>query len=109
MKYLIILVAITLMVGLILGSITGNAVLNKKDSNTTLISPNHVNEDQINIQGDNIAINLVGKDVRWARYEDTKSMLPLLDKNYNGLETVPTNEYEINKGDVISFVYQNQN
>lgn len=61
-----------------------------------------VNEDQIAILEDKIIINI--KDATWARYADTNSMDPLIDKNSNGLEIVPKSPEDLHSGDVISYI-----
>ena len=60
-----------------------------------------VSEDQIHIYKDKIEINIDGATV--ASYEDSNSMDPLLDKEANGIEVMPKDEYDVHVGDVIAY------
>lgn len=109
MKITLVLVAIlAVLLGVTAGSFIESSIMNK-DITAPLTSSDHVSEDQIKVYGDSAAISLSDKNLRWSRYANTNSMLPLLDEGYNGLEFVPTSEDEIHIGDVISFNYNDKN
>ena len=73
------------------------------------ISPNtenampfdRIKEDQILVYNDKVILNI--KDASWATYEDTDSMLPILDKGANGIEIIPQNENEVHIGDIVAY------
>jgi len=60
-----------------------------------------VKEDQIEVYGDKIVINL--KDAEWAKFTDTNSMDPVIDTGANAIEVKPTSEKDIYVGDIISY------
>ncbi len=105
---IIFMVVSAVILGALAGSFIGNYILHQT-TKEILVSSDHVSEDQITVHGTNVAIDLGGKHLRWSRYENTNSMLPLLDEGYNGLEFVPESADEIHVGDVISFVYNGEN
>ena len=106
MPLFVVLSAVIL--GVLAGSFAANKISNAQEQ-SVLTSSDHVSEDQIDVRGDGIAISLSGKDLRWTKYTNTNSMLPLLDEGYNGLEFVPESRDEIHVGDVISFFYKGEN
>jgi hypothetical protein len=75
-----------------------NYTLNNSDK----ISPSDtINESDIWVYDDYAIINIPGLSL--ARYEDTNSMDPILDKEANGLEVVPSSVQDINLGDIIAY------
>jgi len=65
-----------------------------------------INENNIEVYKDKIIINLQdlkGRDISWATYADTKSMVPTIGKGCNGLEFVPSSPNEVHKGDLVAF------
>lgn len=62
-----------------------------------------IKEDQILVYEDMIIIKL--SNVSLARYADTNSMDPVIDKEATGIEIVPKSEDDIHIGDII--VYEN--
>lgn len=67
-----------------------------------LASPsNWVKEDQITIYNDYVKINI--KNASWARFADTNSMDPLLDKDSNSIKITPKDPSDLQAGDIISY------
>ncbi len=67
-----------------------------------LISPaDRITERNIHIYSDKIIIDLPG--ATYARYADTNSMDPIIDKNATGIEIIPNSENEIQIGDIITY------
>ncbi len=60
-----------------------------------------INESQIHVYSDKVLINVSGAE--WAKFADTNSMDPFLDKGANALQLKPTSAEEIHLGDVISY------
>ena len=104
---ILFVVASAVILGVLAGRLAANYTADREAN--VLTSSDHVSEDQINVHEDGIAISLSGKDLKWSRYANTDSMLPLLDESYNGLEFVPIAEDEIHVGDVIAFGYNKEN
>ena len=68
------------------------------------ISPsNHIKEKQIEVY-DNFAVIQVD-NLFWAKFSDTNSMDPLIDKDTNSLEIKPKSTDEIRVGDIISYSF----
>ncbi|MGM5481635.1 MAG: hypothetical protein ACQESE_04470 [Nanobdellota archaeon] len=61
----------------------------------------HIKEHQIRVYDDRVELAVAG--VQWARFEDTNSMDPFLDKNANALQFVPESPDIISEGDIISY------
>jgi len=61
----------------------------------------HIKEDQIHVYDDRIVIEI--KNARWAGFEDTNSMDPILDKDSNAIQVVPEKPEDIQIGDIISY------
>lgn len=62
---------------------------------------NHILEDQIHVYKKGIVLSI--ENATWARFTDTHSMDPLLNKDSNGLEIKPESESQISIGDIISY------
>ena len=60
----------------------------------------HLNHIQIK---DNKLILTYNKNLYLAEYTPTKSMLPLLDEGYNGIEIIPETPEDIKIGDIIAY------
>jgi hypothetical protein len=58
-------------------------------------------ESQIKVYKDKVLLD--AKDIQWASFEDTKSMLPVISNNSNALQIVPKCPDEIQLGDIISY------
>jgi len=58
-------------------------------------------EDQIKVYKDRVILN--SENLQWASFEDTKSMLPVINKDSNALQVVPKCPEEIQLGDIISY------
>jgi hypothetical protein len=58
-------------------------------------------ESQIKVYSDRVILD--AKNLQWAAFEDTKSMLPVLNKDTNALQTIPKCPDEIKLGDIISY------
>ncbi len=66
------------------------------------LSPkDRVSEDDIRILKDRVILNL--SDSFWARFADTNSMDPIIDKGANSIELKPKNESDLQIGDIISY------
>ncbi|RMF06772.1 hypothetical protein D6764_01485 [Candidatus Woesearchaeota archaeon] len=62
-----------------------------------------IKEDQIKVYNDRIVIELEG--ARWAKFTDTNSMDPVIDKEANAIQVVPEDPDTIQEGDIISYEY----
>jgi len=60
-----------------------------------------ISENDIEVYDNKIVINL--QDATWAKYADTNSMDPVLDKGANGIEIKPSFESQLKIGDIISY------
>ena len=70
--------------------------------NNERISPsNIVPEEDIHVYKDKIIIDI--ENAAWARFADSNSMDPVLDKGANAIQIVPTSLDQIKVGDIISF------
>ncbi|MFW5865470.1 MAG: hypothetical protein ACOCU6_00055 [Nanoarchaeota archaeon] len=66
------------------------------------ISPgDHIKEHQIKVYEDRVELSV--EHVEWARFDDTNSMDPFLDKGSNALQFVPDSPDQISEGDIISY------
>jgi hypothetical protein len=61
----------------------------------------HIKEDQIHVYDDKIVIEI--KNARWAGFQDTNSMDPVLDKDSNAIQIIPQKPEDIQVGDIISY------
>jgi|TARA_B100001971_G_C17976007_1_gene424840 hypothetical protein len=61
-----------------------------------------IKESQIHVYNDKVIIDI--KNAEWASFWNTNSMDPLLDETSNGIEIKPKSENDIQVGDVISYV-----
>jgi hypothetical protein len=72
------------------------------EKNPEIASPtDRISEDMIHVYSDNIELDI--KNATWARFLDTNSMDPILDKGTNGIEIMPQSADEITVGDIISY------
>jgi hypothetical protein len=62
---------------------------------------NYFQEEQIKVYKDRVILE--AQNVQWAAFEDTKSMLPTINKDSNALQIVPKCPEEIKVGDIISY------
>ncbi|MFA6072532.1 MAG: hypothetical protein WC758_00265 [Candidatus Woesearchaeota archaeon] len=62
---------------------------------------NFFGEEQIKVYKDKVIID--AKNIQWAGFEDTKSMLPVINKDSNALQVIPKCPDEIKLGDIISY------
>ncbi|MDP4012956.1 MAG: hypothetical protein Q8R00_05125 [Candidatus Nanoarchaeia archaeon] len=76
--------------------------LNFTFNNSERLSPSDtISEDQIWVYEDYAVINVSGLSL--AKYEDTNSMDPVLDKEANGLEIRPYSPKDLNIGDIVAY------
>lgn len=61
----------------------------------------HLKEDDIEVYNNRVILNV--QDAIYARFTPTASMDPVLDEKSNAIEIVPTNENQINEGDIIAY------
>ena len=61
----------------------------------------YLDENQINVYEDRVELDVSG--VEWARFTDTHSMEPVLDKDTNALQFIPDSPEQISEGDIISY------
>lgn len=62
---------------------------------------NHIEESQIHVYKDRIVIDI--DDAQWAKFTDTNSMDPVLDKEANSIELKPESPNDVSIGDIISY------
>lgn len=74
--------------------VTGNAIERASPSDW-------ITEDQIKVYKDKVVIEVDG--AIWARFADTGSMDPLLDKGTNGIELPIDNPSKLRIGDVVAY------
>ena len=67
---------------------------------------NRIQESNIRLYDDKIVIYL--KEPYLAKFTDTHSMEPVLDKNSNAIEIVPASSSDIKVGDIISYEKDNE-
>ena len=69
---------------------------------TDRLSPsNWIKESQIKVYGNKVVIEIEGAE--WAKFTDTNSMDPVLDKDTNAIEIIPKNYRMIKPGDIVSY------
>ncbi len=61
----------------------------------------HIGEDHIRVYKKAAVLDI--ENLTWARFTDTHSMEPTLNKDSNGLEVKPQSEKDIAVGDIISY------
>jgi signal peptidase I len=64
---------------------------------------NILSEENIIVTDSYVIINI--SNAHWASFTDTNSMVPTLDSESNAIEIVPKSEDDIQIGDIISYVY----
>jgi len=70
--------------------------------NKSLASPkDRISYKQIHVYDDEVVLDI--KNVSWAVYLDSKSMLPLISHTANGLYLTPTHPTDIQIGDIVSY------
>lgn len=62
---------------------------------------NYLNESQIKVYKDRVEID--ASNVVWAGFADTKSMLPVINKDSNAIQVIPICPEEVKVGDIISY------
>ncbi|MGV8169466.1 MAG: hypothetical protein ACP5N3_05405 [Candidatus Nanoarchaeia archaeon] len=62
---------------------------------------NYFTEEQIKVYKDRVVLD--AENLQWASFEDTKSMLPVINKDTNALQRVPKCPEEIAVGDIVSY------
>ena len=78
-------------------SITGFVV-----SDYSLSAPiDHIVEEDIVLLDEGVLIRIGGATI--SDYEDTGSMVPVLDEGSNGIRVAPENESEVEVGDIVSY------
>src|SRR3989344_4224802 len=66
------------------------------------LSPaDHIKEDQIMVEDDKVVITI--RNAKIARFADTNSMDPLIDKESNAIQIAPQSPVDIKIGDIISY------
>jgi len=63
---------------------------------------NYLAESQIKVYADKVIID--APNIKWAAFKDTKSMLPIINKDANALQVEPKCPEEIRLGDIVSYV-----
>lgn len=61
----------------------------------------YISEEQIKVYNDRVIIQ--AENIKWAGFTDTKSMLPVLNKDSNALQIEPVCPEEIAVGDIVSY------
>lgn len=61
----------------------------------------YLTEDQISVFSDKVVIDV--QNVKWAGFMDTKSMLPVINKDSNALQIEPNCPEDIILGDIVSY------
>jgi len=110
-KYLISLFICIFLLGIVTSSAYSNFVPEGLEtpysgfSADEVISPSdHISEENIIVLDDRVIIKV--KDPKWASFVDTNSMDPIIDINANSIEIKPTQNNQIQPGDIISYQYK---
>ncbi|MBD3248864.1 signal peptidase I [Candidatus Woesearchaeota archaeon] len=61
----------------------------------------HIKEEDIDVLMDKVVINV--EKPTWARFADTNSMDPIIDKGANSIEVKPLSEKDVHIGDIVSY------
>ncbi|MCF7872572.1 hypothetical protein K9L97_06080 [Candidatus Woesearchaeota archaeon] len=84
------------------GNVIGLDIQYPVNGNRNIDSPSdYLKENQIRVYSDRVVIE--AKDIQWAAFADTKSMLPMINKDSNALQIVPDCPSDIYLGDVVSY------
>lgn len=117
-RFIVILILFNFMIGVYAGMFVKDMYENglgekqeipasNEQEQQMITSPyDRIGEERISVFNDKITIDLSdlqGKEISWATYADTKSMIPTIGKGCNGLEFIPTTPAEIHRGDMIAF------
>lgn len=62
---------------------------------------NYLDETKIRVYQNRVIIE--AQNIKWASFTDTKSMLPIIDKNTNALQIEPVCPSEVQVGDIVSY------
>ena len=62
---------------------------------------NYLDETKIRVYQDRVIIE--AENIKWASFTDTKSMLPIIDKDTNALQIEPVCPTEVQVGDIVSY------
>src|SRR3989344_2288306 len=82
-----------------------NKAIYKLMTGEKLSPADHIKEDQIRIEDDQVIITI--RNAKIARFADTNSMDPLLDEVSNAIQIVPNSPDQIYVGDIISYTSKN--
>lgn len=97
----VLLLAIGILIGLV-GQALADSVQYPNGNALERSSPqDRVPESAIGVYGDRVVINLEG--AQWARFADTNSMDPVIDRGANAIQVQPKSMDEIDVGDIISY------
>ncbi|MGM5485329.1 MAG: signal peptidase I [Nanobdellota archaeon] len=70
-----------------------------------LMSPHdHIGEDRIHVYENRVVLDI---DADWARFRDTNSMDPVLDKGTNAIQIIPESEDDVHVGDIVTYSSEN--
>ncbi|MFH1637524.1 MAG: signal peptidase I [Candidatus Woesearchaeota archaeon] len=67
-----------------------------------IVPGDHVGEEDIHVYTNRFTV-VPHRKLSWSKYAATKSMVPVLDENVNGIEFIPESIADIQVGDIISF------
>ena len=67
---------------------------------------NRIQEEQIKVYPEYVLITR--GNIKWARFANTGSMVPVFDDTSNALEIVPNKEEDIHIGDIIAYKYEHK-
>jgi hypothetical protein len=71
------------------------------DSVTGMLPLDRIRTNQIQVYGDRVIIN--ARELQWASFTATGSMLPVLGPGANALQEIPKSADEIQIGDIVSY------
>jgi signal peptidase I len=94
-KRIVAISAVFILLALVIGSARSN------DSLIINAPSDWIREGNIEVYSDRIVIRIENASI--SRYEDTKSMVPILDKGANGIRIVPNSPDEIHIGDIVTY------
>lgn len=102
-------VVIIFLLGILIGSFYQASALEmpfsisgmNSDNSETAMPKDRIDESKIKVYSDRVIIEI--DNPKWAKFADTNSMTPFLDKGANAIQITPESAQDIEVGDIISY------
>ncbi len=75
-------------------------------TNNGITPSSFIEQDDVRVFQNHVTLNVPG--VKWAKFEDTGSMLPVINKDSYALQVEPACPNEISVGDIVSYKKDNR-